>query len=173
MGHLAAERGLSLRWKAGEHRCGEQARRDGHYSDLLVREIAGKRQGHADDAPLGRGVGCLTDLALKRGNRRGAYDHAALTRGRLIADHSLDREPDDVEGADQVDRDRAGERLQRHHAGLAEDPGRRSDPGAVHHDAQFAQAVGDIEGSGDLLGVGDVGGCECCLAEIGGGLLAT
>ena len=49
------------------------------------REVAGRRQRHADDATLGGGVGELADLAVERRDRRGVDDHASLPVGERLA----------------------------------------------------------------------------------------
>ena len=68
------------------------------------REIARRRQRHADDAALRRRVGELADLAVERGDRRGVDDHAAVPSASGVGLRDLGRlERHHVERADQVD----------------------------------------------------------------------
>ena len=131
----------------------ERSGRNRHHADAHARELARDRQRHADDAALRRRVGGLADLAVECRHRGGVHDHAALAvlAGRVLG-HRLGREPNHVEGADQVDGDDAREVRQRLHAFLAEHAFGRDDAGRVH------QAVDPAEGRGGFvdgaLGVG-------------------
>ncbi len=79
----------------------------------------------------------------------------------------LGAQPQHVEGADQVDLDHLAERVQREDAVLAQHPDRVAGAGAVDHDAQRPQRLGDVEGRGHRLLVGDVGRRETrMLAEL-------
>ena len=74
------------------------------------REVAGHRQGHAEDGGLRRRVGELAGLALDAGDRRGVHDHAplAVVVG-LVGRHRGRGEAGDVEGAEGVHLHRADE----------------------------------------------------------------
>ena len=126
----------------------------------LARQVAGDRQGHADDAALGRRVGGLADLAVERGDRRGVDDDAALLAERLGLGDPLGGQPQHVERADQVDLDDLLERVERERAVLAQRLDRVADARAVDVDAQRAERLGDVERLADRGLVGDVGGGE-------------
>ncbi len=134
--HHGAERVARLLWQLAEQRGVEQARGDRDDPDEQAREVAGDRQGHADDPALGRGVGRLADLAVERGRRGRVDDHAALAVNRVGRGHRGGGEPDHVEGADQVHRDDPGELLERVGAVLADGAPGPADAGAVDRDAQ-------------------------------------
>ena len=57
----------------------DQTGRDGVDPDADRRQVAGDRQGHADDAALGRRVRRLADLAVERRDAGHVDDGAALT----------------------------------------------------------------------------------------------
>ena len=82
--------------------------------------------------PPGRGVGYLPDLAVESGHAGRVDDDAALSALRWItADHGLGGEPDDVEGADEVDLHDLREGIERVRSFSSEDLLRAGDPGAV------------------------------------------
>src|SRR4029079_16328213 len=123
--------------------------------------VAWDRQGHPDDAPFGRGVRRLPDLAVERRDAGQVDDRAALAGGgRLESRHRRPGDADQVEGADQVDRDdllvqvEVVRRVVR--AVAADGARRRADAGGVHRDPQLTQLGGAVDGGPDLVGVGDV-----------------
>ena len=76
-------------------------------------EVAGRGQGQADDAALGGRVGDLPDLPVVGRDRGGVDDDAALAvLVRLGRGHGGGGQPQHVEGADQVDRDRRSRRAE-------------------------------------------------------------
>ena len=121
--HLRAEGVLCLLRQALQHRGEEQARGDGDDADQLVGEVARDRQGHADDAAFGCGVGGLADLALVGGDRGGVDDDAALGAAvgadRVVGEDALGGAADDVERADQVHNQRLPEQIRTLGAGEA------------------------------------------------------
>ncbi|GAA3208572.1 hypothetical protein GCM10020256_05110 [Streptomyces thermocoprophilus] len=146
---------------------------DGDDADAVLGEVAGGGDGHAGDTGLGGGVGDLADLALVRGDGRRVDDEAAPALGvRLLLDHGGGGEPQDVEGADQVDVDDRAEQVQVVRAAAADDAGGRGDAGAVDGEPQRG-AVGLDPGEGLLDGLltGDVGGQQCDALGAGSGLL--
>ncbi|MCO5556213.1 hypothetical protein L7F22_009759 [Adiantum nelumboides] len=137
--------------------------------DAEVGQVAGDRQGHADDAALGRRVRGLPDLALERRDRGGVDDDAAVAVDRLGLRDPLRGEADHVERADQVDVDDLGEVGQRERAVLADGLDAVADAGAVHRDADRTELFGGVEGGGHLLLVRDVGRGEAdVLAQLVG-----
>ena len=97
----------------GEQGRVEGAGRDRHHAHAAARQVARRRQREADDAALGRGVGDLADLTVEGGDRRGADADAPLASlVRLVVHHRGGGQPQDVEGADQVDLDHVVEELQ-------------------------------------------------------------
>ena len=69
------------------------------------REVARRRQRHADDRALRGRVGDLADLAVEGRDRGGVDAHAALADPvGSFAHHRRGGQPQHVEGADQVDR---------------------------------------------------------------------
>ncbi len=121
--HLLAERILRRLGQALQHRRQENARRDRHHPDAVLRQITRDRQRHPNHAAFGSGIGGLADLTIKGSDRRGIDDHA-----RFFAIHPRSGKPggetrNDVEAADQVDLDglaKCVERVRRsilpHHA---------------------------------------------------------
>src|SRR3712207_3732094 len=104
-----------------------------HDADSAAGQLAGYGERHGDDAALGGGVGGLPYLAFERGDGGRVHDDAALAGvGRLVAGHRLGREPDDVEGPDQVDPHDLLESVQRVRALPADDLLRDGDAGAVY-----------------------------------------
>src|SRR5213594_1654379 len=110
--HLLGERRADrLRQRAEQGRL-EDSGRDRHHANAQLGEVACDGQGHAHDAALGRRVRRLADLPVERGHRGGVDDHAALAvAARRVLRHVDGREPDAIEGADQVHGDDARELL--------------------------------------------------------------
>ena len=135
MRHLRPYRRDLLLGQAAEQRRLEQARRDRHHPDLQPGQVPGDRQGHADDAALGRGVGGLADLAVERRDRRGVHDDAPLAVFLGGLAHPERGQPDRVERPDEVDLDDPGEGVQRERAVLARGPRGVADARAVDQDA--------------------------------------
>ena len=131
-----------------------------HNADAELRELAGDRQHHRNDAALGGGIGGLPDLPVIGGDRGGRDDHAALAViERIERRHRVGGEPDGVERADEVDVDHPREILERHRPVAADDAARRRDAGAVDEDARRPELVARLrDGSGGLVGVDHVAG---------------
>src|SRR5215210_3366020 len=130
---LFAQRVAGIFWQTGHHRGVKDARGDGHDPDATAGELARDGEGKSDDATFGRGVGHLPDLAVESGHACRVDDDTALSALRgIAADHSLGGEPDDVEGADEVDLHDLRERVQRVRSFSSEDLLRAGDPGAVY-----------------------------------------
>ena len=109
-GTCAASDCLQLGGERRDHRRLEDAGRDGHHADAEARELARRGQRQPRHARLGRAVGRLPDLPVEGGNGSGVDDDAALASGiGRVALHRLRREPQHVEGADEIDLDRAAE----------------------------------------------------------------
>src|SRR5690606_29906904 len=102
-----------------------------------------------DDAALGRRVRRLADLALVGGDGGRIDDDAALLADGRLPGHPRRGEADHVEGADQVDRDHAGEGVEREGAVAADGAPRRADAGTIDEDA--GDAVTRL-GGGDRFG---------------------
>src|SRR5215213_9386747 len=66
-----------------------RARCDGDDPDAVLGEVAGDREGHADDPTLAGGVGGLADLAVERRDARGVDDDPALLADGIVLDHAL------------------------------------------------------------------------------------
>ncbi len=82
----------------------DQAGGHGIDADARGRQVARDRQGQADDAALGRGVGRLADLAVEGSDAGHVDDGAALAGvGVLVAAHRGGGQADAVERTDQVD----------------------------------------------------------------------
>ena len=107
-----------------------------------------------------------------------ATDAVLTMTPRSLADRfglgdPLGGQPQHVEGADQVDLDDLLEAVERERAVLAQRLDRVADARAVDVDAQRAQRLGDVEGLGDGVGVGDVGLDELgAIAEFGDRVVA-
>src|SRR6266850_139546 len=130
--HLLAERDARGLREAGEERGVEETGGDGDHANAELGEIASDGQRHADDAALGGGVGGLADLAVEGGDGGGVDHHASLAfLVGLVLCHVRGGEPDAVEGADQVDLDRAREGGEIRGAALAVGFLRRPDARAV------------------------------------------
>ncbi len=161
-GHAAAQRFLHVLRQAAHHRRLEQAGGDGDAADAAARQFARDRQGHADHRGLGGGVGGLADLAVVGGDGGGVDEDAALAFlvGGLPR-HLLRGEADEVEAADDVDVEAAGEAGEGVRAFLAQHFFAGGDAGAVDqavHRAEVFQRGGD-RGLGIGFG-GDVGADE-------------
>src|SRR5690349_12736231 len=129
--HLLAERGSRRFGQARQHWCVEDARGNTNYSNTIAGQLARNWQGHAGDSRLGGGVGRLADLAIERRDRRSGDDHAALALVVwLVLGHARRREPDGVEGANQVDPNHALEARQLKRTLFAEHLLSRGYPGA-------------------------------------------
>src|SRR5207248_10297105 len=116
------------------------------------------RQGQADYSALGGGVGNLADLAFIGSDARGVDDDAALLAHRLRRDETFGKQPQAVEGANQVDVDDPREFGQRIDAVLADDALRAADPGAIHqHPRDTVGTFGFGDATLDLILIGDVG----------------
>ena len=76
----------------------------------LITEIPSCRKGHAHDPALGGGIGDLADLPFEGGDRRRVDDDAPLVVlvGGVVR-HSIRLQPQQVEGADQVQFDDSAE----------------------------------------------------------------
>ena len=144
--------------KAHEHRGEEEPRRDRHDADGLVGEVARGRERQAHDAALGGRVGGLPDLAFEGGDRGGVDDHPALAGEGIRLDHLLGGEAQDVEGADEVDHDDAGELLQGHGALAAQNAAGGADARAADGDVQPAELCRSRDRRAHAGLVGDVGG---------------
>ena len=158
--HLLAQRLLRLFGQRAQQWGLEQAGGDGADADQLTRQVAGDRQGHADDTALGRRVRCLADLTVERRHRGRVDDDALLAVDRLGLGDALGRQPDDVERADQVDLDDLAEPGQRERTVLAQGLDGVADAGAVDVDADRPHRLGGVQGGGDACFIGDVGGDE-------------
>ncbi len=109
----------------------------GDDADAARGHVAGGRQGHADDAALGGGVGDLADLAVVGGDRGGVDADAALALAvGLVLAHRRGSEAQHVEGPDQVDLDHVGEELEVVGTAFVRDPLGPADPGAADRDPQ-------------------------------------
>jgi hypothetical protein len=127
------------------------------------RQVAGDRQGHADNAALGSGVGGLADLAIFSSHRSGVDDCAALAVDRVQRHHAGGGFRDAAERADQVDLDDQVELIEREvadFAGFLVAAGRLdgvAGAGAVDQDALLADCgAGFFERGIDAGVVGDV-----------------
>src|SRR5690606_28831526 len=128
-------------------------------------QVAGDGERHADDTALGGRVGGLADLAVEGGDRGDGDDGAALAVGeRLGLRHGGGGQTDAVEGADEVDLDALLEDAEvvgrAVLAVLADGAGGPAEPGRRHQRPQRPHLPGGLDGGDDLVGVGDVGGCE-------------
>ena len=133
----------------------DQAGEDGVDPDADGREVAGDREGHADDAALGGGVRGLADLAVLGGDRGGVDDRAALAvLVGLVLRHRRGGDADAVEGADQVDLDDLLEDVEvvgrAVLAVLADGAGRPADAGAVDERLERAELLGRLDRGDDL-----------------------
>src|SRR5581483_1245003 len=77
------------------------------------REIARDRQRHADDARFRGRVGSLANLPVEGGDAGRVDDHAPLAVLWRLRNDARRGQPDNVEAAEQVDRDDALELLER------------------------------------------------------------
>ncbi len=157
-GIAAASDVLRLLRQIGQQRRQEQAGRDGQHANAELRQFARDRQRHRDDAALRGRIGRLPDLAVI-GRDRGGRDHDAAFAGRqrLQLRHFRGRQPQHVEGADQVDPDHLVEIGKRHRAFAADHPLGDADAGAIHQHPRRAMGLGR-RGDGGFRGgrVGDV-----------------
>src|SRR3569623_1697399 len=177
--HLQRQRIAYLLGGGLQQRRVEGAGQDRVDADSLAHQVARDRQGHADDARLGRGIGGLANLAVLGRDRRRADDRAArIVLQRIEREHPRGRFGDAPERADQIDLDRAIERLDREMTDLAGFAialgrlGRAADPGAVDQDPLLAVRRARMgEGRIDLLLGGDVHRAEHP-AQFGGELFA-
>ena len=163
--HLLPERRLRLVRQPGHHRRLEEAGRDRHDPDSSFGEVAGDRQGHADDAALRRRVRRLADLPVERGDGRGVDDDAALasparragSRDRLVAAIAAAASRITLNVPMRLTPDRALERSSGSGAVAADRAARRSDAGAVHGDAQRRPLPAPLDGGLHRGLVRDVG----------------
>ena len=131
--HRLAERDARRFRQARQQRRVEQARRDRRRRGSRCGPGRARRAGPSRDAALGRAVGDLADLPVEGRDRGRQHDHAALALVvRLVAGHRRGRGAQRVERADQVDLDRAPERV----VGMPHHATDRPDAGARHADAQ-------------------------------------
>ncbi len=149
---------LRLLRQIGQQRRQEQSRRDGEHANAELRELARDRQRHRDDAAFGGRIRRLSDLTVI-GSDRGGRDHDAALAGfkRLQLRHFRGRQPQHVEGADQVDADHPVEIGERHRAIAADHPFCHSDAGAIHQYPRWTMGLRrrDDRGLGGTC-VGDV-----------------
>ena len=104
LGELALE-GLGALARAVDRRV-DQPRQDRVDPDADDGQVAGHREGQADDAALRRRVGGLADLAVLGRHRRRVDDGAAAAVVvRLVEAHLGGGQADAIEGADEVDLD--------------------------------------------------------------------
>ena len=123
---------------------------------MPTREVARGRERQADHAALRRRVGGLPDLAVEGGDRRGHHDGAALAAlVGLVRGHRRGRQPQHVEGADQVDPHDGLERLERRRARPSSTV-RSAQPMPAHETGE-PQLAGALDRRLDLRLVGDVG----------------
>src|SRR4051794_27271551 len=163
---LAAEGVAGLLGQAGEQRRVEQAGGDRADADPVAGEVAGGGQRHPHDSALGGAVGDLADLAVVGGDRGGVDADAALALFvGLVGEHRVGGEPQDVEGADEVDADDRVEGLEGVRAVAPGDLLGPADARAADGDPQAGDRV---DRRLDLLGVGDVGGDELRADRLGG-----
>ena len=137
-----------------EHRGLEQSGRDRDDPDLALGQLAGDRQGHADNAALGGRVGRLPDLAVEGGHRRGVDDDAALlavesaSSIRSAASRITLNVPIRLISTTRRNSSSGNGPL------LADDLGRWRDAGAVDDDAQWlVERRGGVERRRDRGGV--------------------
>lgn len=157
-GGEAVLRGLR---QAGQHRRREHTRRDRRHADAVVRQLARRGQRQADNAALGSAVGSLANLPVISGNRSGQEDHPALAIVERIEPNHIGRsEAEQVEAADQVDRDNPLKLLKRHRLAVAvDDASRAADPGAIDDDARRPVPVAcRRDGTFGGFGVGHIAG---------------
>ena len=141
-GHALAERFLNLRRHARHHRRFEDAWRNRNDADAVAGEFPGDRQGHPDDAAFRCRVGGLTDLSVEGGNRGRVDDDAALAFAvRFLVLDDRGGKTDHVEGADEVDADRAGEIFEAMRAVAPKHLFARRDPCAVYQTMQMTEAL--------------------------------
>ena len=127
----------------------EQAGRDGEHANAELRQFARDRQRHRDDAALRGRIGRLPDLAVIGGNGSGVDHHAALAgRERLELRHFGGRQPQHVEGADQVDPDHPVEIGQRHRAVAADHALGNADAGAIDQHPRRTMGFGRLRDGG-------------------------
>ncbi len=140
----------------------EEAGGDGAHADARGRQVAGRGQSQPDHAALRGAVGDLPDLAVVGGDGGGVDTHAALAvLERVVGQHGVGREAQDVEGPDQVDGDDDGEGLERVGPARAGDLLGESGAGAVHADAQRGVGLGGGRDGGlDLVLLAHVTGRE-------------
>jgi hypothetical protein len=105
----------------------------------FVRKISGRAQCQPHHTTLACGVRRLADLAIKGCHARSHDDQPAVAVERLTIDHGRSRQPQHIEGADQIDVDHRAKVLQRQHAALADHPTGSTHPRAVDHDPQGAE----------------------------------
>ena len=127
-------------------------------------------KGHSDDAALGSRVGRLTDLSLEGRHRGQVHDRAALAVliHRLRLRHRHRREPQHVEGADEVHLQHELEGIELEGVALPIDrPHRRTDSGPVQQGPKRSQLAREIDCRLNLRLVRDVRLCESPL-HLGG-----
>ena len=146
--HLRAEGLLHLFRRTLQQRGVEDARQDRVDADGFARQVAGDRQGHADNTGLGGGIGSLADLAVLSRNGRRVDDRAAVTvRQRVQRHHAGSGLGDAAERADQVDLDDQVELVGRERLDLtgflvaAGGLDGVADAGAIHQDALLADGL--------------------------------
>lgn len=126
----------------------------------MLGEFPGGGEGEGGHPALGRGVGGLADLAVVGGDRGGGDEDAALAVHGLGLGDALGGEPEDVEGADEVDSDHPGEGVQAQWSAAGEHAAGRRDAGTADRDAQWALLARRVHRGLYGVGVGDVAGDE-------------
>ena len=168
---------LGLFRQSRKHRCHEDPRCDRHDPNAGGRQIAGHRQGHANNAALGGCIGRLTLLPVKRGNRGGVDDHT--TRAVWFGDvftHDFGGKAGHVKRADKIDVDGLLKLSQRMRPVAAQRLDRQRDAGTVDGGGDLAHrglGAGHCIGHAGLVGhIGfnemppDIGGNLCAPAGI-------
>src|SRR3546814_9291528 len=79
MRDLRTESGLHILGQSFKHRWQEQAWRNRHHTDFMLREIACHRKCHSDHAALGRAIGHLPYLPVESRHRRRVDDDASFS----------------------------------------------------------------------------------------------
>src|SRR3546814_10176655 len=99
-------------WQSFKHRCQEQAWRNRHHTDFMLREIACHRKCHSDHAALGRAIGHLPYLPVESRHRRRVDDDASFSIQLVSRSLACCKFCNHVERADQ---DRKSTRLNSSH----------------------------------------------------------